>query len=533
MTFGKHLLRGAALGALAVGLTTTSASAQANGSNFQVYSNGLDVVYLGFGGGAAGGSNPASDGIGTWFNGEDLKGATMTVLGDWGYKQIGWRESMCVLGSGAGPFTFGQLAIIFPNIAFVEFDGRNGHLPDVFTAPSCTGVLPSFVPYGTPPGSSFNLLLSGYPSGAGVASSLTLLLPNNGLVPSSNGGTATLIAATGVAALGIGSTGFCWVVDFNWAPSALVSLDDVDGWWHYLHSSTDNNQYWGLSNDEMNAWQSQSIALVGGGPVGFFSALDYEYHSKQIDPSTNSALQPAGATGAGVYYAQTVDAGGGNPGGPAGSGVGFDLGRHVAWSQSGTGGVLNPVTGLGAQDPAASPIPNQIPSVGIATWNNEDYNATGLPSGGFRLTWLTIDWDASFGIDPALAGEATKWFGQVRIPSTIPASVPVPWPQSYITVPFFPFLVHNTVNHDGSGTWPDPNGFPSGQFAVPGVNGTSIHLPIALGGVCTLGVPLALQHGTTGLAGPGGPLVWSPNGVPGFPTLGNAASTSAQLYYLD
>ena len=531
MTSCKHLFRGASLCALAMGLTTTSAPAQANGSNFQVFSNGLDAVYAGVG---AGGTQTALDGMGTWFHGEDLKGATMTVLGDWGYKHIGWRESACVLGPDPGPGgVAGGLAIAWPNIAFVELDGLNAHDTtgaNVFTNPACVGPVPSFVPYGGSSAGAF--VLAGYPSGVGLATSLNLLLPNNGLVPSSAGGTATLLANTGLAGLAIASTGFCWVVDFNWAPSAVVSLDDVDGWWHYMHNSPDLNQYWGMSNDEMNPWQSQSIVLDAGATalVQFVSVLDYEYHAKQIDPSTNSALQPAGSTGTGVYYAQTVDAGGGNPGV---SGAGFDLGRHLAWSQSGLLGTINPATGLGAQDPAGSPLGAVIPTVGIATWNNEDYAGTSTPTGGWRLTWLTLDWDASFGVDPALAGEATKWFGQVRIPSTIPASVPTPWPQ-LVTTTFFPFLVHNTVNHDGSGTWPDPNGFPSGTFGVPGVNGTSIHIPLLLGSTC-IGLPIALQHGTSGLGGPGGPLVWSPGG-PSFALatfIGNAASTTAQLFYFN
>lgn len=531
MTFGKHLLRGAALSALAIGLTTSTASAQANGSNYDVYSNGLDVVYIGIG-------NQPGGGLGSWVNGEDMKGTVMTALGDWGYRQIGWRESACVLGAdpGAGG-TVGGLAILWPNIAFVEMDGRNGHVGDVFTNPLCVAsVIPGitsggFVPYGFPSttgigAASFNFLLAGYPSGAGFAS-LTLLLPNGGLVPSSHGGTATLVANTGLAGLLINSTGFCWVVDFNWLPSALVSLDDVDGWWHYMHNSPDANQYWGMSSDEANTWQSNSVGFDGAGLQAFFANLDYEYHSKSVDPTANVALAPTGFGGAGTYYSTTVDAGGGNPTVP---GAGFDLGRHTAWSATGTGGSLNPNTGLGNQDPLGAGIPALSPTIALATWNNEDYDGTGAPAGGFRLTWITIDWDATFGLDPAIAGEATVFGGAVRVPSTIPASVPA-WPQPLTSV-YWPFLIHNTVNHDGSGLWPDPNGFPSGQFGVPGVNGTSIHLPSLLGPQC-IGAPLGLQFGSSGLLGPGGPLTWIPDGIAGFPGVANAASNTTQIYYLN
>ena len=223
----------------------------------------------------------------------------------------------------------------------------------------------------------------------------------------------------------------------------------------------------------------------------------------------------------------TVDAGGGNPGVP---GSGFDLGRHSAWSQSGTLGAINPATGLANQDPAGSATPGLVPTLSVATWNNEDYDDTGTPAGGFRLTWLTLDWDATFGVNPDAAGDATVFGGAVRVPSTIPASIPT-WPQ-VITSAFWPFLIHNTVNHDGSGIWPDPNGFPSGAFTTPGVSGTPIHIPISIGSTC-IGSPIALQIGSSGLLGPGGPLTWIPDGLAGFPGIANAASPSRQVYYFD
>ncbi|MCB9899017.1 MAG: hypothetical protein H6825_13510 [Planctomycetes bacterium] len=507
------------LAAAALALASVPAAAQGNGSNFFVLHNGVDAVYAGLG---AGGTQTAADGIGTWVMGEDLKGATRTQLGDWGFKLQGLTENVCVLGSASGPFTFGQLAIVFPNIALVELDGRNGHVPDVFTVPQCAGAaLPGitsagFIPYGSPAVGSTTFLLSGYPSAAALPSSLSILLPNGGLVPSSLGGTATLVGSTGLAALGIGSTGFCWTIDFTWTPSALPLLDDVDGLWHYAHVSPDDNQYWAMSTNELNAWQSQSVVLDGGATLqAFFSSLDYGLLYRSVDPVTEDALQPS-APGGGVYYATTIDAAGGNPGAP---GAGFDLGRHIAWSQSGSTAYLAKTPGLANQDPAGGPFPTAIPTLGFCTWNDEQYNGPGSPPpGGYRLTWLTLDWDATFGVDPALAGEATKFLGTVRVPSTIPVSIPTPWPQPITTV-LFPLLVHDTVLHVGDPQWPDPNGNPAAN-----VGGTSPHIPLLLGSVC-IGAPVVLQFGSSGLAGPAGPLVWDPDV--------NAPSITQQIAYLD
>lgn len=504
----------AGLGLLALlGQDTT---AQANGSNFSLLHNGLDVVYTGLG---AGGGALASDGIGTWVPGEDMKGPRMTVLGDWGHRNVGITENVCVLGPDPGPGgTIGGLAILFANVAMVELDGRNGHRPDVFTAPTCTSAgIPGLtsagiVPYGVPttagvltPSASF--LLVGYPSGIPGLPSSGLVLPNNGLFPSGHGGTATLIANTGLAGLPITSTGFCWTVNFNWLPSALASLDDVDGWWHYAHTSPDLNQYWGMSDNEMNTWQSFSVARVGSGLTGFAANLEYAFVMTSSDPQTLDALQPA-AAGGGVYYTTTVGAGGGNPGAP---GSGFDLGRHGAWSQSGLGGVPGP-SGTGNQDPANGPFPTAIPTVGFATFNNRDYAMTGSPSGGFRLLWLELDWDAFLGIDPALAGDAALFGGSVRVPAPIPTIGA--WPQP-LTIALFPLLVHDTAPNG----WPNPYG--SGG---PVISGTSVHLPLVLGPVC-IGAPVALTYGSSGLLGPGGPLTWDPTV--------NAASGTKQLYYLD
>lgn len=516
----KHLFRGLALGVLGVGLMASSTTAQ-NGTNFHVLSNGFDVIYLGIG---AGGTTTVAgvDGIGAWLYGEDMKGSTLTALGGFGYHQTAFRTSQCILGAPSP-----TLRIDFAAIIFVEMDGRNANAPDVFLIPGCTtaGVVgltsAGVIPYGTPPGSSANFILSLLPSGAGLASSIVCLLPNNGLTPSSNGGTATLVAAAS-ASLPIASTGFCWVVEFTWTPSSLVSSDHIDGWWHWLTNSRDGNQYWGMSSDELNAFQSQTVYLDGGATalVAFFSSTDYEWHSMTVNPSTNSALAPVGSNGTGTYYATSTVVGGSSVNG------GFDLGRHGGASISGMTGAINPATGLANQDPAGSPTAGLIPTLGFATWNNEVYTGPGGVVGGFRLTWVQYNWDTSFGVNPDLAIPALVFLGTVRVPVCIPSTVPAPWPQPYPTTTLWPFYIHNTSDQTGNALWPDPNGFAGGTFANPPTVGASTHLPLgAVAFTDCIGVPIAWGYGSTGLLGPAGPLTWRPDV--------NATSTGRVLVLLD
>lgn len=369
MTFSKHFVRGLALSALTVGLAG-SVSAQ-NGTNFHVMSNGADVIYgsIGAGGSSIGGA----DGIGHWMDGNSLRGNQITLLGDYGYRQQGWLTSQCVLG----PPIVG-LAIKFPLITIIEFDGTNANDQDVFTrlgcAPGSGGALAGvttagFLPYGAPAGTSASFLLSGLPSGLGLPSSTTILIPNGGLVPSSNGGTATIIAAAQVAeGLPIASTGFCWIVSFGWLPSALVSADNIDGWWEWLTSSPDNNQYWNMSNDELNVFSSNTVATAAGvtGAFNFFGTLEYEFYSKTVDPSMNEVLAPVGFQGTGPYYTSPT-IGGVNAGG--------DMGQHGGVSLGSAGGASNPVTGLPAQDLGLS---GALSSFGWASWNN-DTRLTPIP----------------------------------------------------------------------------------------------------------------------------------------------------------
>jgi hypothetical protein len=486
--------------ALVLGLSATPALAQ-NGSNFNVLSNNFDVIYGGLG--AGGGQVAGVDGFGVWVSGEIIRGNTLTTLGDFGYREANWRESLCVLGA-----PIPTLGLDFPVIVSVEMDGVNPYgAGNVFTYPACgtAGPFPlgnsaGFAPYGAPAGSSANFLLSGLPSGVGFPSATTVLLPNNGLVPSSNGGTATIIAAAS-SKLPIASTGFCWVVQFGWAPSALASLDDINGWWTWRTNGVDGNQYWGMSNDEMNVWQSNTVFTDGGqtGLIAFFSNLDYEYHSAAVNPVTNPALAPAGAAGTGLYYAT----GAGVPNSGSSGNGGFDLGRHTGLSLNGTGGTVNPNTGLGNQDPAGSPTPGIVPTLGFTTWNNA------TSTGGFHLTWIQVNNELTFGLDPAGNADALKVFGTVRVPVSI-SQIPGPFPQP-ITNLFFGFYIHGVADQTGQSGWLDPNGFAGGTFGVAPTVGASIHLPTVGPPAACIGFPVGLSAATSQLGGPAGPLVWGRN----------------------
>lgn len=486
--------------ALALGLSATPALAQ-NGTNFNVLSNNFDVIYGGIG---AGGAQVAGvDGFGVWVSGERIRGNTLTTLGDFGYREANWRESLCVLGA-----PIPTLGLDFPVILTVEMDGVNPYGPgNVFSYPVCgtagpfpLGTTAGFVPYGTAAGSSASFLLSGVPSAIGLPSATTVLLPNNGLLPSSNGGTATIIAAAS-SKIPIPSTGFCWVVQFGWAPSALATLDDINGIWTWRTNGVDGNQYWGLSNDEGNIFQSNTVFTDGGltALFAFFGNLDYEYHSASVNPATNAATAPVGANGTGVYYAT----GAGVPNSGTSLNGGFDLGRKTGVSLNGTGGGANPVTGLGNQDPAGSPTPGLVPTLGFTTWNNATSSA------GFHLTWVQVNNELTFGLDPAGNADATFVFGNVRTPVSI-SQIPGPFPQP-ITNLFFGFFIHAVGDQTGNSSWLDPNAFAGGTFGVPPTVGSSIHLPTVGPPAACIGFPIGLSAGTSQLGGPAGPLVWGRN----------------------
>lgn len=497
----NRFTRAVALAALAVGLSTSPAVAQ-NGSNFMVLNNGFDAIYGGIG--AGGGQVGGVDGIGTWIDGENMRGNTMTQLGDFGYKQIGWREAPCVLGPAIP-----GLGLKFPAILVLEFDGVNPYGPgNVFTLPVCgtpgclaLGNSAGVAPYGAPAGSSAAFLLTGFASGVGLPSGAVALIPNNGIAPSSNGGTAFVIAAAS-GVLPIASTGFCWGVQFGWVPSAVAALDDINGWWTWRTNSGDNNQYWSISTDENNIWQSDTVLLDGGatGLIAFLSNLDYETCSIGSNPSTNPATAPVGAAGTGVYYAI-------GPGVPLSGNSfngGFDMGRHDGLSMNGPGGTVSG-TGLGGQDPLNSTTPGLLSTLGFVTWNNSPSSL--IPGVRHHVTWVQIAFDMANGVDPALTVDLPLAGGNARFPISDQVSFPgAIQPETNL----FASLFLHTVNDQSTlgNLWPDPFGFPGGTFGIPPVVGSSSHFPTGGGASVALGVPIGFQAATSQLGTSTGPLLW-------------------------
>jgi hypothetical protein len=503
MTFASKFSRGLTLGALAMGLTLTGVNAQ-NGSNYHVLGNGLDVIYGGIG---AGGAQTKADGIGTWVAGEDMRGSHITTLGEFGYRNIKFREMACPV---INPIGGGPLRINFRGLVFIEIDGLNANNQAIFTNPACTN--PSFplgasgfIPYGVGPGSSFSFAVAGLPAGVGPTASAAILVPNNGLVPSSSGGTATIVGAASNVNIPINSSGFCWGVQFTWLPSAVPFLDDIDGLWHYAINSDDGNQYWGFTNDEMNLWQSNTVVTDANITAffQFFASSDYDFLLASVEPNTIATLAPRGVNLTGPYYTQTENVHNEmgvalNPNG------GFDVGRgSAAISFSGTAGVPNPGTGLGNQNPANNP--GTLTTMGFATWDN----GPGAGAvGSVRLTWISIDFLGFARANPALDPGVTKFGGQIRVP-VVSAGLLQP-----ITSALFPVFGH-VAKDTPSGIWPDPDGFGGvAPFNVHAVAGASWQLPTGLQpGACT-GTKVNLTYGTsgrTGVLGAPGSLTWDPS----------------------
>jgi len=505
MTFASNLSRGLTLGALAMGLTLSSVNAQ-NGTNYHVLSNGLDVIYGGLG---AGGTSTKADGLGTWIAGEDLTGSHIVAFsGDFGYRNSQWRESACPVKLP----TVGALAIQFRGISFIEMDGLNGNNQAIFTDPACPVPGPSFplggstgfIPFGAVGSGGFSFGIFGLPAGAGPAPSSAVLLPNNGLIPSSTGGTAVIVGVATNVSLPINSSGYCWGVQFTWNPSALPLTDNIDGLWHYTINGDGNNQYWGMSNDEMNIWASNSINTDAGLTAiqPFLANADYDLLMATTEPNTTATLAPRGLSLTGSYYAQTENVRN-QSGVPLNPNGGFDVGRgSAAISFSGTAGVPNPTSGVGNQNPANNP--GKLTTLGFATWDNATYLKPN-PVGSVRLTWVSIDFLGFARGNPDLDPGITKFGGQIRVP-VVSAGLLQP-----LTNSLFGFFGHATST-TASG-WPDPGGFASGAFGTPAIAGASWQVPTGLVPAACTGTKVNLTYGTSGRFGQvpvPGQLTWDP-----------------------
>jgi hypothetical protein len=484
---------GAVTASLVLGFLISGAAHAQNGSNYHVLTNGTDAAFFGIG---AGGTQTAADGLGTFIAGEDLRGSHVTALGDFGFRNPSFTEDACVFNAPAGG---GALALKFPLISFTELDGLNGNAPAIFTNPACT--VPSFplgtsgfVAYGTGPGSTASFVLTGLPSAVGLPS-VTVLLPNNGFVPSA-GGAATLLGVAS-ASLPIGSTGFCWQVTFNWVPSAVPTLDDIDGLWHYVVNSPDNNQYWAFSDNEQNIWQSQTVATDAGltAVLGFFANDDYGLQITSSEPDTVATLAPR----PGQDFAATIVNVSNEFGAVVNPNGGFDAGRgSAAISFSGKAGVPNPATGLGNQDPTAGP--GTVGTLGFATWDNG-----GDHDGSVRLVWLSFDFLGAAGGNPVNDPGVLKQAGTIRVP-VVTAGLLQP-----LTGLGFGLFGHVTQA-----------GFPFG------IGGASWQLPTGPQPAACAGLAMNITYGTSGRKG----VLGAPGKLTFNPAVADTSGTR-QLFLFD
>ncbi|HZL98949.1 MAG TPA: hypothetical protein VFD43_01740 [Planctomycetota bacterium] len=485
MTFANGFARGVALTALALG-SMGVVSAQ-NGTNYHVLSNDFDGIALGIG---AGGAQTPGDGLGTFIPGEDLRGSLKVDFGgtlgiQFSYRLAVFRESPCVVKPGLVSGTF---LIQYDGLYFIELDGLNANNNVVFERPVCTTpIAASFLAYGTGPSSSASFVLSGVPS---VFGAQTVLLPDNGLVAAT--GTATIVFAlqNDYSVPGSG----CYIHHFTFAGN-VDWLDNIDGAWHYLVNSEDQNQYWGMTFDEMNLTRSNTVGLDAGQTAltQFFAPVEYDMQWATREASTLAVLAPHAVEQNGPYYAQTENMNGG--GGPN---FGFDAGRGSrAISFSGLGGTKTPPglggLGNGAQDPAYDVNPPAVRSLGFVTWDNKA-NSSVAGMGSARVPWLCIDLAQIGGLPPESDPDITKMAGQVRLPVIGTGFIQPVTSQA--------LLIFNHVAKVATSGWPDPaNGVASGWPAVPPIAGGSIQFnvgPFVAKVPCAGTFPVNLTYGTTG-----------------------------------
>jgi len=464
---------------IAIALGVIAARGSAQGFNYYVLTNGFDAMYLGVG---AGGNQLAENGLGTWIAGEDLRGSHLTQTGDFGFRINGYREVVCL--------TQAPWVVEFRGTVFVELNGLNGNSQQIFTSPACT--TPSFplgnangiIPYGMVPGSLTSFLMASPPSGT-LPPGSTILLPDNGL--SLGTGTADIVFSTQDIAIPVPPGPDCYVMQFTVFPSTEL-LDDIDGLWHYVLNSDNDNQYWALSTNEMNIWQSNTVGTDGplDQLIVFPPNVDYDLLLATPEPVTVATLAPRGLGGGGAYYAQVENVRNQN-GVSLNPNGGFDVGRgSAAISFSGTAGVPNFISGFGNQNQANAP--GTVTTVGFATWDNG-----GDGNGSVRLTWISYDFAGLFHQNPDLDPGKTKLGGAIRLPVVSPGFL------QPITQSMFNLFQH--VTSVAPSGWPDPQGLPTGAFAVPAVAGASWQIPVGPQPSACIGMAFNFTYGTSGRLG--------------------------------
>jgi hypothetical protein len=431
-----------------------------------------------------------------------MKGSVQVDFGAFGgvqfsYRNVKFREAFCLFNPGV--FS-GTLNYRFDRLLFAEFDGTNGNRPDVFTNPVCAAIMPSVnAPYGTWAQSTASFILFGMPTGGvGLPSPDLMIGPNESIVTSAGApgpGRANFAAnAGGIVSNNLTQSG-CFVVEFTWVPSSLAFQDKITGMWHYLWNSDELNQYWVVSTDEMNAWQSRTVGTDGGLSSVYTlpASVDYALLLSTREAQTAASLATNGLNQNGPYYQQTE-----NMSSPLT--VGFDVGRgSEAISFNGSGGTKTGVAfgglGNGNQDPAYG---GKAPQLGFVTWDNKS-SAAPAGVGSTRLTWLSIDLGGFLGLSPDADLDVTKLGGTVRVPmlTNLPAGGPI----QPVTQLGFSSFVH-TTGLAPSG-WPDPSGITPGAFNVNASAGGS--LQVATAGFssripCNIGIGFNITYGTTGLA---------------------------------
>ncbi len=537
MMFGKRLT---AVGfGLAAGLLISSNANAQNENNWHALTNDFDGIFLASAGGGAGPTATANkdDGVGTWLPGEDLRGSTLaTFSSDFGFKLIDIEHIACFFmpGGGAGP---GQWQ---PDFLWFEYDGRNSMNPDVFTNPTCTGA--GLIagtggigaPLGDPPATSASLIVAGLPTFIGTGS---FVGPNNGLVPTSQGGTLTYIGGFFLASSDGSTFGVptgCFSFDLGLVPTSVVSEDDIDGWWHWRRhgDSPVSNNYVGYTFTEQTVNMSHSMftgSSIGNSATGFVQLLpavfDYNYSHTSMEASLSAAMSPSAPT-VGTYYTNTAVTNN-TFGGTIDINMGYDVGRGSSTlSLAGATGYADvndlpgPAGVLAAQDPAGGNAGggSSLASIGLHGWDTRDYDGDGVANGvRTRVAWMGVNNEQFFklGSDAGTQLDIVPSAG-VRVPIATNAGTLFPgfdFPSS-LTLTLLLLFTHDAIPTAG---FPDPQGFPAGATGKHHIAGTSQHFPSgsASGGRCFgatgpfAPTALSLSLGTSGLNA-GGDLDWNP-----------------------